>query len=182
MSQSQTGEHKGWTVTLGILLIIAGFIVLGSKFFFAATTLYFFGWVLLFSGIIQIFYSLFTGSLQGFFMVFLSGVLNGIIGAAIIVHPGVSIAAITLLIAAFFFVDGIVKMAHAFAGQERHKGLTFFEGIVVFLLGVFMWNLGPGGNLIVIGFLIGAGLIVGGISTILNVSSQEVRTTQSAYR
>ena len=174
--------HKGWSIFLGILLIIGGLIVLSAKFFFAASTLYFFGWILLIGGIAQIIGSFFTGSGTGFIMVFLSGLLSTFAGGYIIMYPGASILTISVLIAAFFIIDGMVKAVTAIARQGVNWGWMLTEGILIFILGIMMWNIGPLNNLWFIGFLIGFYLIFEGFGSIINAFRTPETSHGRAYR
>lgn len=184
MNNSDSSQHPGFSLFIGILLIIAGIFALSAKFFIAASTIYFFGWILLITGFAQFFGSFFSGSWGNFFMLMVSGILSVIAGGFIVINPAVSIATFAVLVGIIFMIDGIYKFFTAFATTE-HRGRKLTSGILLFFLGLIMWGQGPVGDLLIMGFLVGMYLIIEGFATITNAYAGGRRhsgTHTTAYR
>lgn len=74
---------------------------------------------------------------QNWWVVALRGVLALIFGAIAILLPGVTIAALVLLFAAYMLIDGIFATVAGMRAAQRHErwGLLVFEGILNFIAG-----------------------------------------------
>src|SRR5690242_17473007 len=106
-STESSTNRSGWSLVLGILLMILGFLTLGSMIYTAYVSLVFIGWMLIIGGIAEFFYGFFSGSLGRAFLFFIGGILSFIIGAIIAVYPGISASTFTLLIGIFMLCVGI---------------------------------------------------------------------------
>lgn len=174
-------QNRGLSIFLGILLIIGGLIALSSKVLFSVTTFYLFGWILLVSGAAQFFGSFFSGSWSRFFILLLTGVLSFIVGAVIIINPAISIGTIAVLLGVVFMIDGIFKIATSISMRTDNWGWRIAYGIVVFLLGLYMFTLGPIANLWILGLIIGFQLILSGVLMIANAYTEPQTSHRMAY-
>src|ERR1700752_4662775 len=96
-----------WFLALGILFMLFGVVrILGDVTATFATVL-FFGWLLLFSGIVALIHAFPTRTWTGFLLHLLSALLRGFTGFLLIRYPGAGAAGLTLVLAAFFVVGGI---------------------------------------------------------------------------
>jgi uncharacterized membrane protein HdeD (DUF308 family) len=105
---------------------------------------------------------------SGWWLFFFRGVLALAIGAFAIFDPGATLAALILLIGAFFIVDGIFTVAKAF-GAFRSTGarwMLLLSGIVGIVAGVlvFAW---PGLTAFTLDILIGIWAIVTGVAELI---------------
>jgi uncharacterized membrane protein HdeD (DUF308 family) len=104
----------------------------------------------------------------------LVGVLAVICGVIMLAHPLVSLAILTLVLAAYFMAAGVLKIVFAF----QHKpmpgwGWVLFNGVVSILLGVFITYQWPFSGTWAVGILVGVDLLIGGFSLIRTGSVSE---------
>jgi uncharacterized membrane protein HdeD (DUF308 family) len=78
-----------------------------------------------------------------------------------------ALSGITLLLAAYFIVSGVIEAFGAFSARPANGwGWLFFSGIVSLALGVMLWKQFPLSGLWAVGTLIGIRLLMAGISLI----------------
>ena len=155
-----------WFLLLGIVLILLGLVVLSYTGMVWATvaTAFVFGCFMVVGGIFYIVGAFFTRGWGGFFLSLLAGVLYLAAGAILIDHPLEAAILYTLLLAVFFFVEGLFRIIAALTGRFRHWGLVLLNGIITLLLGVFIWRQWPLSGMYVIGLFLGINLVISGAS------------------
>ena len=155
-----------WFLLLGIVLIVLGLAVLsytGMVWASIATAIVFGGFMVV-GGIVYIVGAFFTRGWGGFFLSLLAGVLYLAAGVVLIDHPLEAVILYTLLLAVFFFVEGLFRIIAALAGQFRHWGWVLLNGVVTLLLGVLIWRQWPLSGLYVVGLFLGINLVVSGVT------------------
>jgi uncharacterized membrane protein HdeD (DUF308 family) len=155
-------RRVGWFIALGVALIFLGCVAMAA----AATTTFvsviLFGWLLLIGGIIQSVHAFWVRPWSGLVLQLVIGILNIIVGLLMVANPGASAVALTLLIAAFFFVGGLFRIILAAVEHFPHRGWTLFTGVIDILLGILIWAQWPASAFWVIGLFIGIDLIFTG--------------------
>jgi uncharacterized membrane protein HdeD (DUF308 family) len=104
----------------------------------------------------------FTRGWGGFFVSLLGGVLYMAAGAILIDHPREAALVYTLLLAVFFFVEGLFRVVAALAGRFQHRWRMLLSGVVTLLLGVLIWRQWPLSGLYAIGLFLAIHLVVTG--------------------
>lgn len=153
-----------WLLILGIALIVVGVLALGSAFLATLATVLVAGCFLVAGGVLHIAGAFWTRSWGGFFLVLLAGVLHLALGFLILNHPAEAAIVYTLLLAVFFFVEGLFRIIGALVGRFHHWVWVLVSGIITLLLGVFIWRQWPLSGLWVIGLFVGIDLIFSGWS------------------
>ncbi len=166
----------GLHMFLGVLLVIAAFIVWGAAAFTSTLSVLLLGWILLIGGIVE-FFSIFFSN-QNRLGNALLGILNTIVGFLIITNPEVSLATITLLFAMLLTVGGLTQMLSGAFSDMNNKGWSVFGGLVTFILGVMIWANWPESSLTTFGIFIGIYFFLAGISWF--VESFEMRRLSKA--
>lgn len=161
-SVEQLRKQWNWFLLLGILLIILGVLAIGSSTVVTVASMVFLGALLLIGGVVQLGYSFTTRLWSGFFLSLLAGILYGVVGLVLIVHPLAGALSLTLLLAVFWIVSGIFRMIGSLATRFDHWGWVFFSGLVSLVLGIMIWSGWPETGLWVFGLFIGIDLIVYG--------------------
>jgi len=156
----------GWFLVLGILLMLLGAACIIGDVTATFATVLFFGWLLLFSGIVALIHAFGTRNWSGFFLNFLSALFRGFTGYLLIRYPLVGAASLTLILASFFVVSGIFRAIAAGMMKFPRWGWAVFSGIVSVVLGVMLLAQMPLSTLWFIGFAIGVDLICDGASLI----------------
>jgi len=89
-------------------------------------------------------------------------------GIYFLMHPFLAVAVVTLALAIFFLVEGLVNVFSYFATQKA--GASFWilvNGIISIILAAMIWRHWPTGSLWVLGVLVGVGLLMTGISRLM---------------
>ena len=110
------GHKWGWFLALGILLIVVGFLALGDTVAVTVISMIFFGWLLVLSAILHVVHW-FRGSGQGFFLDLLGFIFDLVVGIILLTNPAVGAVALTLVLAVFFLVGGLMRI---FVSELRH--------------------------------------------------------------
>ncbi|MDB6017971.1 MAG: uncharacterized protein JWR19_2460 [Pedosphaera sp.] len=155
-------NFKGWFVALGVVLIVLGTIAIAAAVVTTLVSVMLFGWLLLLGGIIQSVHAFWVRPWSGLLLQLLIGVLNIIVGLLIVANPGASALALTLLMAAFFFVGGVFRIITAVRDHFPGRGWALFSGCINILLGVLIWAQWPASAFWVIGLFIGVDLLFTG--------------------
>lgn len=156
-----------WFVVLGIVMILVGSLALIHSCFFTVATVLGYGYLMLGVGVLLLIGSFYTGCWGGFFLSILGGILNLAVGFILINHPREGAVIYTLLMAVFFFVEGLFRMLSALTGQYRAWGWAFLSGLVTFWLGVLIWRQWPLSGIWVIGMFLGVYLLFAGWSYVI---------------
>src|SRR5712671_2126691 len=161
-------RHKwGWFLALGIALIVLGVIALGMIPIATLATVMVFGWLLVFSGIVEAVHGFQVHKWSGMFLHLAGGVLGVLIGLLIVTHPVAGALAWTLLFASFFTVIGLFRLIAAIRLKFLNWGWAAFDGAVTLLLGIFLWQDWPWSGLWFLGLSIGMSLMLRGWSHVM---------------
>lgn len=76
------------------------------------------GALLILGGIAQLVFVFHSGSLGQGLLTFALGALSVVIGGIMFAQPGVGLATLTLMLAAYFVVEGIFEMIWAFGNEQ----------------------------------------------------------------
>jgi uncharacterized membrane protein HdeD (DUF308 family) len=156
-------SRSGWDIVLGVLLVIAGFVILGNAAFATAVSVFFLGWMAVIGGIVALVASLFRIGRGGFWPALISGSLLLVIGIVILRNPAASVVTLTLLAGTLFLVGGIMRLVAAFQ-VDQNRGIMIFSGIVSLGLGlIVLFNLFAA-SLTLLGVLIGVQALMDGIT------------------
>ena len=159
---------SGWSIALGILMIIAGFLAVGMEpFVTGVIVVYIVAWTAIFSGGAQLFYA-FSHEAKHRWLEGLLGIIYIIAGIYLLMHPLGGLVAITLLLACFLLVYGVFAIVLAFQMRPAPGwGWVLFDAIITVLLGGLIYVHWPLNTDWVIGTLFGISLIVSGFSRLM---------------
>lgn len=155
-----------WFVLLGAALVLLGLFAMTYAEAATVTTAIVFGYLMLAAGAFYIVGAFFTRGWGGFFLSLLAGVLHLAVGLIIVDRPVEAVLVYTLVMAVFFFVEGLFRILGALAGQFRHWGWVLANGVITLLLGVMIWKQWPVSGLFVVGLFLGINLLVSGMTFI----------------
>ena len=160
-------KRWGWIVGLGIVLVVLGTVALGSAVFVTLATMVFFGWLMVFGGLLQSAHAFVTRRWSGFFIDLLAGLLSLVVGFLIVTHPAATALTITLLIASFLIFSGLFRITIALTIRFHNWVWLLLHGVVNLALGIMIWQQWPLDGLVVIGLFIGIDMIFNGWSLIM---------------
>ncbi len=154
-----------WLLFLGIAFLILGLIGLGRAFTLTMASVYFFGFLILIGGAIQLFESFKCKGWKSMIWHLVISIIYILVGIQIIARPLVASTVITLMIAIGIILVGIFRVIIAI----QHRGLPnwgwpLFSGIISILLGLVIAARWPVSGLFVIGLFVAIELIIHGWS------------------
>jgi len=156
-------EHAGWAYAIGILMIIVGVLSLVSPLVTGLAVTLAVGALLIVSGVSQCVLAFRAGAFGRGVLIFLFGVVTLIAGVYLVMQPLAGLASITLFLAAYFLVSGILAIVAAFHLRPAPNwGWMLANGVVTLLLGVLIWRQWPVSGAWAVGILFGVQLISSG--------------------
>lgn len=157
--------HAGVGVAVGIFIAVAGILALIAPLAAGLSIAIAVGILLVISGVSRLFLAFKMGSFGRGLLMFLLGALSVFAGGYMVARPGMALATITIVLAAYFIVDGVFEIVWAFRLRPiKGWGWTLFSGVVALLLGIMIWHQFPVSGVWAVGTLAGIHLIFGGSS------------------
>lgn len=159
--------HEHWVLYLveGIVLLVLGAlaIILPPLATIAVTIIL--GWLFLVSGVIGLVTTLWTRAVAGFWWALISAVLGIVVGIMLLASPLRALVPLTILLIAFFIIEGVSSIMFAFEHKRDLSGRwgwMLVSGIVDLILAVIIFAGLPGTAAWAIGLLVGINMIFGG--------------------
>ena len=147
---------------LGIIAIILGFLAMLAPGLTGVSVAIVVGALAVVAGILRMIWAFSAGSLGKGVLVFVIGVLTLLCGLVLLGNPLFATGVLTLLLAAYFIVDGITELIAGFRVSVG-RGWLVFGGIVSILLGILIWAQFPLSGAWAIGILVGVKLLMVGM-------------------
>ena len=157
-----------WMMALGVLLVLGGVLAFLNPFAASLAVVSIAGIVLLIGGALQLWIAFSgDGSTGGRAASGLLGLLAVVFGVFLLADPLAGIVSLTLLVAGFFLVMGVVRAAIGLALRPRRGwGWLVGAGAISVLLGVLIALAVPQSGSTLLGLFIGIDLLSTGISAI----------------
>lgn len=159
-------RRTGWDVVLGLVLVVAGVVVLGHAVLATAVSVLFLGWTALFAGAVALVSALFRIRKGGFWVGALSGALLLVLGLVILRNPLVAAVTLTLVAGSLFLVGGVVRLVAA-GGSPEYRWPLILSGVVSVGMGAFVLLNPVESSLLLLGVLMGVEAISDGIAMML---------------
>jgi len=163
--------RSGWRFLLieGIILLVLGaaaIIVPPIATFAVAIIL---GWLFLISGIVGLVMTFMMRHAPGFWWSLFSAVVGIAAGLWLLASPATGVLSLTLLLIAFFILEGVATIMYALDHKRELSGLwglMLASGIVDLVLAAIIWAGLPGTAAWAIGLLVGINMLLGGAALI----------------
>jgi len=161
-----TKLSPGWSLALGVLLLIAGVAALLYPVVAAVAAALYVGWFALIAGVIAIAIAIKTRAEPEFGWRLLVGVVYLALGF-LLANPIAGAASLALIVGALLAVAGVVEIVLAFR-VKPHKGWGWLlaNGIVSIGLAILIAIGWPLESLVLIGYLVGFQIIFCGVARI----------------
>jgi len=163
--------HQHWVYFLveGVVLVVLGAtaIVIPALATIAMTIIV--GWLLLVSGVVGLFTTFSMRAAPGFWWSLLSAVLGIVVGVLLLAAPLSGALSLTLLLVAFFIIEGAVSIMFAFDHKRELSGQwgwMLVSGIVDLALAALVFAGLPSSAAWAIGLLVGINMVFGGSALI----------------
>lgn len=154
-----------WAIVAAILLIALGAAIVIAPAATSLLTVVVLAWFVIAGGLAHVFSALGSSSVWSALLKVLVGIAYFVTGIALGTHPLWGAATLTLVVTVTFAFEGFVAVA-TYLGEPAgdRSGWTLFNGIVTLILTWTIWSGWPGSSLWVLGTLVGANLLVAGVS------------------
>ncbi len=170
-SLAELQKHRGGLLVVGIISLILGSLAIIAPLAATMAVVWVIGAIILVQGVAQLIHCFKAKQWSAFALNLLMAVIYIIAGGLILAKPLLGALTLTLVLAAFFIVSGILKIGLAMKIKPAPRwGWVMFSGIVGLVLGVIIFSGWPGDSLAILGLLLGIDLIFGGWSMIMLAS------------
>lgn len=144
--------------TLALLLPMASSIGVGR----------FVGWLMVFDGVAQGIDAFRSKAVGRFSWKLLIATVYFAAGIYFLLHPFVAVAALTLGLALFFFVQGVLDlMSYLTSRRAGGSPWVLFNGLISIILGAMIWKHWPSSSLWALGQLVGIGMLMTGMTRLM---------------
>ena len=168
-NQNLIALRQNWMrlLILGIGLIILGVVALINSMITTVITMYFLGWVLILTGLIEAMQAIHFYKNGRFFLHLMNTILSIVIGVMLLIHPITGTLVITLLFAMYFCVMGAFRIVMVLTIKTPNSRWTIADGVICLVLGSLVWAQWPTSALWLIGYFIGINLVFSGCSQVM---------------
>jgi len=164
---NQLKTNWKWYLVLGIGLIIFGSLAAIFSIISTLVSVIYLGSFIIVLGFFEGAKSFKINKWSSFFLHLFLSILYIVGGFFILLNPTVNALSLTLLLAIFFIVAGILRIIFSFSSNVPHKTWIFLNGILTLILGILIWRQWPYSGLWAIGTLVGIDAIFTGWTWIM---------------
>jgi uncharacterized membrane protein HdeD (DUF308 family) len=163
--------HEHWVLFLieGIILIILGIAAIVLPVIATLAITIVIGWLFLISGVVGLVTTFWMRHAPGFWWSLLSAIIAIIAGILLLLWPITGMVSVTLVLIAFFVIEGIATIMYAIEHRNQitgRWGWMLTSGIIdLILAGIILAGL-PGTAEWALGLLVGINMLFGGVAMI----------------
>ncbi len=162
-------EHWGLFLAEGIILIILGIAAIMVPLIATLAVTIIIGWIFLASGIVGLITTFWARHAPGFWWSLLSAIVAIAAGLVLLAWPITGSISLTLVLIAFFVVEGIASIMYAIEHRNQltgRWGWMLVSGIVDLILAGIIFAGLPGTAVWALGLLVGINMVFGGAALI----------------
>lgn len=149
-----------WLFVTGVILVLLGVGSMISPAIAGNAVVYLIGGLLLITGLIQLMASWQAESWRQKLASLIHGGIAAVGGIAVMAHPFYGLAALSLVLAIFFAVEGIWKVVSSFSYRPVPGWIALLmSGALDLILGILIWRQWPVSGLWAVGTLVGVNLL-----------------------
>ena len=172
-------KASAWVIIWGIVTFVCGVLAIILPLTFSFGIALDIGCLILTAGIAHLFFAFDTRSVDGFLWQILLSALYVMAAICLLVNPLLSVLSLTLILAIFLLLEGILELALYFVLRRfRHSVWVLIDGIGTLILGILMISQWPPASPQIIGALIGISLMLSAVSRV--ILSLAIRTMNPA--
>lgn len=161
-------EHRGWFFALGIGLMLLGAAAILLPLAASLVTTLVIGWIMIIGGLFQGFHAIQNRRWHGWGWELAGAALHLVAGGLVVAFPITGTLTLTLVLALFFAVNGLIKLVRAFQHRQmKGWGWLMFDGFVSLALGVMILSGWPATAAWALGILVGIDLLFEGSSMLV---------------
>ena len=163
--------HEHWKLYLaeGIVLLVLGFIAIVIPPLATLAVTILLGWLFLISGVMGLFTTYWMRQAPGYWWSLVSAALGILVGAMLLASPAQGALSLTLLLVAFFVIEGVASIMFALDHKRELSGQwgwMLASGLVDLILSVMILAGLPSTAAWAIGLLVGINMMFGGSALI----------------
>jgi uncharacterized membrane protein HdeD (DUF308 family) len=156
------------SMVLSTALIVLGLLAMLLPVIPSVAVVLILGWLVLFNGIVQLAHAIQSKGIGHIAWKLLIAACFLVTGSILVLRPLVGLAGLTLTAAAFFFALGVVDIVSYFSTRRSGaSGWMLVDGVVTLVLGLMIWKRWPANSLWFVGFLVGVGMLMTGITRLM---------------
>ena len=163
-------EHWGVFLVEGLILLVLGLVALVVPPVATVAVTLVIGWLLLLSGLLGLVTTFWARHAPGFWWSLVSAVLGIVVGAMMVASPLGGALSLTLLLVAFFVVEGVASIMYAIEHRRLLSGRwgwMLASGVVDLILAAIVFAGLPGAAAWAIGLLVGVNMVFGGTALVM---------------
>lgn len=165
---AEARHFTGWSVAVSLLMILAGVLAIGVPIAAGIAVNIVVAWLLVFAGVAHLAFGWHLRAVGGLIWQVLLGLLYIGIGVYLLAHPVAGLATLTLALAIYLFVEGVLELILAFQVRARQaRGWLALDGVVTLVLGFMIWRTWPASTEWAIGTLVGISMIFSGATRLM---------------
>jgi uncharacterized membrane protein HdeD (DUF308 family) len=169
------------SILFAVLLVVLGILAISLPVLASIGVARVLSWLILIEGIVQLVYAFKSEGVGRKIWKLLVSILYIAVGGYLLVHPLIGLASLTLLLAIFFFVEGITDIGTFLWTRKTHgSGWLLLHGIVTMLLGVMIWKHWPVSSLWALGTLVGISMLLTGMTRIMMATGRKLPVDSAA--
>ena len=163
-------------VLLGIVMIVAGFLVLGDVVLFTVISTIFIGMMSIAAGAFEVIHAFWTKGWGGFVWQVLLGILYVAFGVVLVTQPVASALTLTFVLGLLLLISGVSRIFLGVSHWREAGWIMLLSGLFGVLAGLIILTGFPMTGLWVLGFLLGVDLISHGIAWLTYAWQPTART------
>lgn len=165
---SIVARSRSWMIALGIVTIVMGSAAILFPLFSSLAIAMIVGLAFVIAGIAQI-VAAFSHPRSGVrILTFFVGALCLTAGIYLLANPVEGLFALTIVVAAIFLVEGILKTIYAFRIRPvAGWGWLLFDGLISIVLGLMLWIRFPSSALWALGIIAGISILISGWTMVM---------------
>ena len=165
---AEARQFTGWSIAVSILMILAGILAIGIPLAAGIAVNIVIAWLLLLAGAAHLVFAWELRTIGGAIWQLLLGVLYIAVGVYLLAHPLAGLLTLTLFLAVYLFLEGVLELILAFQVRTRQaRGWLAVDGVVTLILGFLIWRTWPASTEWVIGTLVGISMIFSGSTRLM---------------
>ena len=162
-------EHWGMFLAEGIILVLLGLAAILVPLVATLALTIIIGWIFLVSGIMGLITTFWARQAPGFWWALISAIIGIAAGIVLLLWPVSGSVSLTLVLIAFFVIEGIASIMYAIEHRNQLTGRWVWmlvSGVVDLILAGIIFAGLPGTALWALGLLVGINMVFGGVALI----------------
>lgn len=148
----------------GIIIAVIGVLAILAPFAAGVSLSILLGALLVVGALVHVAHA-FSGGWKRFFVQGVLAVIYAVAGISLLANPIIGLTTLTILLAVFLVVDGILEIVMGFQARgERGWGALIVSGVCALIIAAIIWLEWPSTAAWALGLLFGVNLLITGIS------------------